>query len=111
MVVTHTIVNAYSILVVSSPVMAGEYCVWDGDTQLQAGSGQGGFGPGGMGGMRPPEGGFGERPDFPNGMEPPAGGRPSRPQGGYPSFPEGMEPPEGDWGGMPTFGGGNNLPI
>ena len=111
-VYTHTIVNAYSILVVSSPVMAeAGYTVWDGDTQLQAGSGQGGFGPGGMGGMPPPEGGFGERPDFPNGMEPPAGGRPSRPQGGYPSFPEGMEPPEGDWGGMPTFGGGNNLPI
>ena len=110
-VLTHEIVNTYSIMVISSPIMAGEYSVWDGDTQLQAGSGQGGFGPGGMGGMQPPEGGFGERPDFPNGMEPPAGGRPSRPQGGYPSFPEGMEPPEGDWGGMPTFGGGNNLPI
>ena len=109
-VLTHEIVNSYSILVVSSPVMAEEYSVWDGDTQLQTGGGQGGFGPGGMGGMQPPEGGFGERPDFPDGMEPPEGGRPSRPEGGYPSFPEGMEPPEGDWGGMPTFGG-NGMPI
>ena len=93
-VMTHTIVNAYSILVVSSPVMAeAGYTIWDGDTQLQVGNGQGG--PGGPGGMMPPEGGFGERPDFPEGMEPPTGGRPGRPEGGFPSFPEGMEPPEG----------------
>ena len=112
-VYTTTIVNAYSILVVSSPVMEEEgYTVWSGDTQLQAGNGQGGFGgPGGMGGMQPPEGGFGERPDFPEGMEPPTGGRPGRPEGGFPSFPEGMEPPEGDWGSMPTFGEGNHFPI
>ncbi len=79
-VVTHTIVNAYSILVVSSPVMAEEgYTVWDGDTQLQAGNGQGGFGPGGM--------------------MPPDGNRPARPTGDRPERPDGMEPPEG----MPSF--------
>ena len=105
-VCTTTIVNAYSILVVSSPVMKEEgYSVWNGETQLQAGSGQGGFGSGGMGGMRPPQGGFGERPDFPEGMEPPEDGF-----GGRPSFPEGMEPPEVGWGDMPSFGG-DNSPI
>ena len=75
-VMTHTIVNAYSILVVSSPVMAeAGYTVWDGDTQLQASNGQGGFGPGGM--------------------MPPDGNRPGRPTGERPERPDGMEPPEG----------------
>ena len=110
-VCSHTIVNAYSILVVSSPVMAEEgHTVWDGDTQLQAGGGQGGFGPGGMGGMRPPEGGYGERPDFPDGMEPPTGERPERPEGNFPDFPDDIEPPEGGWGEMPPFEGGG-MPI
>ena len=91
-VCTHTIVNAYSILVVSSPVMKEEgYAVWNGDTQLQAGNGQGGFGPGGMGGMQPPNGDrparpTGERPERPDGMEP----------------PDGMTPPPVDGEGVPV---------
>ena len=79
-VTTHTIVNAYSILVVSSPVMSQEgYTVWDGETQLQAGGGQGGFGPGGM---APPDG---ERPDRPTGERP--------------------QPPKGEWGDVPPQNG------
>ena len=101
-VLTHEIVNSYSILVVSSPVMVEEYSVWNGDTQLQTGSGQGGFGPGGT-----PPGGFGERPDMPSGMQPPHGSRPDKPEGGYPSFPEGMEPPDGVGGATPPTDGGN----
>ena len=87
-VVTHTIVNSYSILVVSSPVMAeAGYTVWDGDTQLQVGNGQGGSG--GHGGMMPPD-----------------GDRPARPTGERPERPDGMEPPEG----MPPFEG-NHQPV
>ncbi len=82
-VLTHDIANAYTMLVVSSPIMAEEYSVWDGETQLEAGSGQGGFGPGGM---APPNG---ERPEKPDGE------RPSRPTGERPELPEGVEPPEG----------------
>ncbi len=84
-VFTHTIVNAYSMLVVSSPTMAEEgYTVWADDTQLQAGSSQGGFGPGGM--------------------APPDGQPPEKPEGDRP------EPPEGDRGDRPPFDG-DNLPI
>lgn len=87
---SHTIVNAYSILVVSSPVMAEEgYTVWADDTQLQTGSGQGGFGPGGM--------------------VPPGGERPNRPTGDRPEPPEGEAPPEGDGSNPPPFAGG--MPI
>ena len=103
-VLTHEIVNSYSILVVSSPVMAEDYSVWDDDAQLQAGSGQGGFG--GMGGMQPPEGGFGERPGMPSGMQPPSGSRPDKPSG-YPSFPDGMEPPDAVGGATPSTSGEN----
>ncbi len=85
-VLTHNIVNAYTMLVVSSPIMVQEYSVWDGDTQLEAGNGQGGFGPGGM---APPSG---ERPEKPEG-EPPTGERP--------------EKPEGDMGGNPPVEGEN----
>ena len=104
MVYTTTIVNAYSILVVSSPVMEEEgYTVWDGDTQLQSGNGQGGFGPGGGPGGTPPE-----KPDG----EPPAGERPEKPEGTPPfgemTPPTGERPekPEGDMGGSPTSNGG-----
>ena len=91
-VCTHTIVNAYSILVVSSPVMEENgYTVWAGDTQLQASNGQGGFGPGGMGGMQPPDG---ERPARPTGE------RPERPDGMEP--PDGMTPPPVDGEGIPV---------
>lgn len=84
MVYTTTIANAYSILVVSSPVMEEEgYTVWDGDIQLQSGNGQGGFGPDGM---APPNG---ERPEKPEGEHP------GRPTGERPELPEGVEPPEG----------------
>ena len=88
-VCTHTIVNAYSILVVSSPVMKEEgYSVWNGDTPLQAGNGQGGFGPGGM--------------------QPPNGERPARPTGDRPERPDGMEPPDGM---APPIPDGENIPI
>ena len=101
MVYTTTIANAYSILVVSSPVMEEEgYTVWDGDIQLQSGNGQGGFGPGGM---APPNG---ERPEKPDGE------RPGRPTGERPELPEGVEPPEGmePPGGMePPADGHENL--
>ena len=94
-VFTHTIVNAYSILVVSSPEMKEEgYSVWSGDTQLQAGTGQGGFGPGGPGG--------------PGGMAPPngdIGGRPTPPTGARPSLPEGVEPPDDGREGWPPVDG------
>lgn len=86
MVYTTTIANAYSILVVSSPVMAEEgYTVWAGDTQLQASNGQGGFGPGGV-------------------MPPQNGDRPGRPTGERP------EPPEGDKGNRPPFDG-SSIPV
>ncbi|MBQ7089283.1 MAG: carbohydrate-binding domain-containing protein [Clostridia bacterium] len=97
-VITHTVTNAYSILVVSSPVMIKEgYTVWSGDTQLQSGGGQNGFGPGGHGGMTSPEGNFGDRPTPPNGMTPPTGTRPT--------FPEGVEPPDDGQEGWPPMDG------
>lgn len=94
-VLAQTMVNAYSILVVSSPLMAEDgFTVWANDTQLQADSGQVGFGPGGG----------------PGGMAPPNDQRPGRPTGDRPERPEGAEPPEGDGGGRPTVEG-NGVPV
>jgi len=84
-VVSHTVVNAYTCLVVSSPSLTpGDYALWDGAEQLKGTATQGGMGFGGA----PGELG-GERPE---GMEPPegfGGQRPERPEG----LPEGATPP------------------
>lgn len=101
-VISQSIANDYSILVMSSPYMTpGEYTLWDGETQLQGSSGRGG----GMrpGGMTPPDGEGGPPPE---GMEPPMG------EGGQrPTRPEGMEPPQGDGGQRPERPNGNNAPV
>ena len=85
-VVSQSIANNYSILVMSSPRMIpGEYTLWDGDTQLQGSSGRGsGMRPGGM---MPPDG-----------ME---GQPPQRPEGEMGQPPEGMEPPAWESGQQP----------
>ena len=80
---TWTPANDFTCLVVSSPdLTAGDYTLWQGDTQL-AGSASDGMG--GPGGGRPMDGG--EPPaDFdprqaPEGGTPPEGERPQRPEG------------------------------
>ena len=96
-VMEHSPVNAYSVLIYSSPNLeGGTYTIWSGDQQLsvQAGRDMGGR-PGGMmrpegfEGMQRPEGA--ERPERPEGMERPEGAE--RPEDMTP--PEGMEIPEG----------------
>ena len=113
-------VNDYSILLVSSPdLAAGDYTLWQGDTQL-AGSTGGGMGGGmmgdpGMGGMMGGPGmGGGSRPEgmtppegmtLPeNGQEPPEGMEmPEMTQNAEPpEQPEGMERPEGEPGQKPA---------
>ena len=87
-----TIANNFTYLVVSCPALtAGNYTLWQGDTQLQGVSSgnMGGHGPGGMmppGGMEPPEG-----MESPEGTEPPEGMKP--PEGQHP--PAGKHPPQG----------------
>ena len=111
--------NDFTCLVVSSPdLTAGDYTLWQGDTQL-AGSASDGMG--GPGGGRPMDGG--EPPaDFdprqaPEGGTPPEGERPQRPEGEAPenaggeapddpperpadgeTTPDGAEPPAGGRG-------------
>ena len=85
--------NDFTILVISAPDMtAGDYTLWQGDTQLSGYRG-------GMGGpselpedMTPPEG-----------MEFPENGRPPE-MGQGPRFAEGEEPPEKPEGDMPQGG-------
>ena len=92
--------NDFSILVVSSPELtAGEYTFWQGETQLAASGGMGGFGggmmPGFGGGQRPEE--MEEPPALPENMEdmtPPEGMENME----RPELPEGMERPEGGMG-------------
>lgn len=109
-VLSQSIANNYSLLVVSSPDLTpGEYTLWDGEEQLKGVAAQGGMGFGGPGGQRPekPEGA--EMPegfDPPEGMEPPTGDRQEPPEGfdgqrppeGFdgqrPEMPEGFAPPE-----------------
>ena len=96
-IMEHSPVNAYSVLIYSSPKLeSGTYTIWSGDQQLsvQAGRDMGGR----PGGMMPPEGFEGmqrpegaERPERPEGMEHPEGVE--RPEDMTP--PEGMEIPEG----------------
>ncbi|MBQ6849114.1 MAG: carbohydrate-binding domain-containing protein [Clostridia bacterium] len=124
-VLSQSIANDYSILVISSPnLIPGEYTLWDGEIQLEGSNGQGGgMRPGGVPegqppeGMEPPQGEDGQRPTRPEGMEPPQGEdgqRPTRPEGmeppqgedgQRPTRPEGMEPPQGEDGQRP---GGNS---
>ena len=85
-IVSQSIANNYSILVMSSPRMtAGEYTLWDGDSQLQGSRGQsGGMRPGGMhSGMTPPDQENGQPPQRPDGEEPPQG----KPSGTPPQRP------------------------
>ena len=112
---TWTPVNDFTCLVVSSPdLTAGDYTLWQGDTQLAGSASDGMGGPGGMGGGRPMDdsqvpGDFdpqqaptdGERPQRPEGEAPAelqenAGGDapadpPERPEGE--AAPDGAEPP------------------
>ena len=112
---TWTPVNDFTCLVVSSPdLTAGEYTLWQGDTQLAGSASDGMGGPGGMGGGRPIDdsqvpGDFdpqqaptdGERLQRPEGEAPAelqenAGGDapadpPERPEGE--AAPDGAEPP------------------
>lgn len=96
-IITHNVINAYSIMVVSAPQLTpGEYTLWDGDTQLQGSRGQGG---GMRPGMAPPDGDFGQPPERPDGMEPPEGTESPNGDGGQPpQRPEGMTPPRGENG-------------
>ena len=86
---TWTPANDFTYLVVSSPdLTAGDYTLWQGDTQL-AGSASGGMGGPGGGGGRPMGGGE-PSADFdpqqaPEGEAPPAGERPQRPEGEAPT--------------------------
>ena len=112
---TWTPVNDFTCLVVSSPdLTAGDYTLWQGDTQLAGSASDGMGGPGGLGGGRPMDdsqvpGDFdpqqaptdGERPQRPEGAAPAelqenAGGDapadpPERPEGE--AAPDGAEPP------------------
>ena len=98
-VLSQSITNSFSILVLSSPYMtSGDYTLWDGEEQLEGVPSEGSMGFGGMGfgGGRP-----GNMPDGfepPEGMEPPTGQRPDLPDGGNFQAPEGFN---GDFSEMP----------
>ena len=99
--ISHKPVNAYSILIYSSPELtAGDYTLWSDGKQLQGSIG-GMMGGHGMrpGGMEFPEG---ERPEMPEGEIPEGFTPPEKPENGEmpegftpPEMPEGQEPPEG----------------
>ncbi len=91
-------VNAFSILIVSSPeIDTGLYALYNGETLVasaEPGAGNmGGFGPGGMGG----HGGMGGQGGMGGDRQPPEGG--TRPEGQFPGGQGGQQPPE-----MPTDG-------
>ncbi len=95
-VLTCTPANDFQYLILSSPVItAGNYTLWQGDTQLSAIKG------GGMMG-RPNDGQGGEMPDTPEGE------MSSMPEGGFPGMPEGGDPqgtpPSMPEGGRPEGG-------
>lgn len=103
--------NDYTYLVYSAPELtAGDYTLWQGETQLAGSAGMsGGFGGRGMGGGRPED--WGDRelhqgpPDgFPADREPPEGipERGEFPGRQEPEHPEGQMPPEG---GGPRWNG------
>ena len=113
---TWTPVNDFTCLVVSSPdLTAGDYTLWQGDTQLAGSASDTMGGPGGMGGGRPMDGG--ELPeDFDPQQAPADGERPQRPEGEAPENTDGEAPadrperPEGetapDGGELPAGGRG-----
>lgn len=113
--VTQSVINDYSTLVISSPHMIpGDYTLWVGEEQLKgtaAQGGMGGFG-GGHGGNRPtpPEGFEGERPAMPEG-ELPEGERPEPPAGERPSMPEGQTPPSKPGNGNQPIGQGESSDV
>lgn len=76
--------NTFSMLVVSFPEIMedGTYSLWQGDTKLADSIDAGMMRPG-MGGMKPPAGFDGERPEMPEDMD-----------DQWPPMPEGMEPPK-----------------
>ena len=86
---TWTPANDFTYLVVSSPnLTAGDYTLWQGDTQLAGSASDGMGGPGGGGGR--PIGGGEPSADFdpqqaPEGEVSPAGERPQRPEGEAPT--------------------------
>ena len=82
---TWTPVNDFTCLVVSSPdLTAGEYTLWQGDTQLAGSASDGMGGPGGMGGGRPID--DSQVPgDFDPQQAPTDGERPQRPEGEAPA--------------------------
>ena len=91
---TWTPANDFTYLVVSSPdLTAGDYTLWQGDTQLAGSASEGMGGPGAMGGGQPGGGAPpadgeapADAPELPEGAEPPSGGE----------VPEGEEPPAGE---------------
>lgn len=82
---TWTPVNDFTCLVVSSPdLTAGDYTLWQGDTQLAGSASDGMGGPGGMGGSRPMD--DSQVPwDFDPQQAPTDGERPQRPEGEAPA--------------------------
>ena len=123
---TWTPANDFTFLVVSSPdLTAGDYTLWQGDTQLSGSASDSAGGPGGDGG-RPMEGG--EPPaDFDPRQAPEEGtqaDRPQRPEGEAPEnaagetpaerpadgeiTPDGAEPPAG---GRGPGGGGGQMTV
>ena len=85
--------NDFTYLVVSSPdLAAGDYTLWQGDTQLAGSASDGAGGPGGgMGGGRPMDGG--QAPEGFDSQQAPADGeRPQRPEGGLPEDADGAAP-------------------
>lgn len=107
-VFTCTPANDFQYLIVSSPnLTAGNYTLWQGNTQLQGSKGTGGMG--GRPNMQP-DGAF---PEPPEGMNDPNATRPAPPDGfgdpngTHPTAPEGMDMPNGRPGGMGGFPGGN----
>ena len=82
---TWTPVNDFTCLVVSSPdLTAGDYTLWQGDTQLAGSASDGMGGPGGMGGGRPMD--DSQVPgDFDPQQAPTDGERPQRPEGEAPA--------------------------
>ena len=109
---TWTPANDFIYLVVSSPdLTAGDYTLWQGDTQLAGSASEGMGGPGAMGGGQPGGGAPpadgeapADAPELPEGAEPPSGGEVpegEEPRAGeepppdVPERPEGEEPPAG----------------
>ncbi len=82
---TWTPVNDFTCLVVSSPdLTAGDYTLWQGDTQLAGSASDSMGGPGGMGGGRPMD--DSQVPwDFDPQQAPTDGERPQRPEGEAPA--------------------------